>query len=65
MIGWSYRKFTSIYLINTTIKKAWICTNNNRSLNLLHREMIDMKISISLNDVELIKQLKHNEVEVD
>jgi hypothetical protein len=27
--------------------------------------MIDMKISISLNDVELIKQLKHNEVEVD
>ncbi len=61
MIGWSYRKFTSIYLINTPIKKAWIGTNNNRSLNLLHREMIDMKISISLNDVELIKQLTEEE----
>lgn len=61
MIGWSYRKFTSIYLINTTIKKAWIGTTNNRSLNLLHREMIDMKISINLNDVELIKQLNDDE----
>jgi GR25 family glycosyltransferase involved in LPS biosynthesis len=54
MVGWSYRKFTSIYLINTSLKKAWIGASNNRALTLLKREINDMKINVNIKDVEII-----------